>query len=186
MTVRELSERVAHYCDEKQVEEEDYFFTVLNGAVCEITARFPEVASVAVSCTRDSQTLVKMREAVNDFASFSFPLARVNGVYLPDGSVICDTRLGEIILPRMEGEADLFYHRLIPRLDRDSLESKEDIGLPEEKVELVILLTAYHLLVIDDDDKADAIKTLYDEAAYHLEQRSTGVYIPYRSVDGWA
>lgn len=187
MKLSEFSERVAHYCDEQQVEDEDYFLTVLNGVVRQIAERFPEVASVSVTCTGNSQTLVKMREAVDDFASFSFPPARVNGVYLPDGQVLLDTRLGEIIIrDGVSGTADIFYNRSMPRLDRDSLEKNVDIPLDEEKTELAILLAAYRLLIIDEDSKANAIKVLYDEAAYRLESRSTGVYAGYQSADGWA
>lgn len=187
MRLSDFSERVAHYCDEKQVEDEDYFLTVLGGVIREVAERFPEVASVSVAFGGNSQTLVKMRDAVLDFASFSFPPVRVSGVYLPDGSFVLDTRLGEILLNcRGSGVAEIFYNRAMPRIDRDSLEEDIELPLEDEKVELAILLAAYRLLVVDEDDKANKIKALYDEAAYRLEERRSGVFMGYQSSDGWA
>jgi hypothetical protein len=185
MRIGEFAERVAHYCDEKQVEDEDYFLTVLSGVLREIAERFPEVASVTVPLNENCQTLVKMREAVLDFASFSFPPARVSGVYLPDGAFILDARLGEILFRCGGDHVEIFYNRAMPLLDHDSLEEDIEIPLEDEKVELAILLAAYRLLIIDEDGKANAIKVLYDEAAYRLENRSNGVFVGYRSVDGW-
>lgn len=187
MTLEEFSERVAHYCDEKQIEDEDYFLTAVNGAIREIAQRFPEVEVLKISCVKDSQTAVKMREAVDDFASFSLPPVRVNGVYLPDGCPLLDTRLGEIVIPEgYEGEAEIFYNRAMPRLDRDFMESGTEIPLEDDKVELAILLVAYRLLIIDEDRKAASVKVLYDEAAYRLEERASGVTVGFRCLDGWA
>lgn len=186
MRIGELSERVANYCDEKNVEESEYFLTVLNGVIREVAERFPEVASKTVSLQTNCQTLVKMREAVHDFASFSFPPARVCGVYLPDGAFTLDTRLGEILFRCGGNEAEIFYNLAMPNLDLDSLKDDIEIPLEEEKAELVVLLCAYRLLIIDEDGKADAIKRLYDEAAYRLEDRQSGVFEGYRSCDGWA
>ena len=187
MTLKDFSERVAHYCDEAQVENEDYFFTVLGGVLFEIAERFPEVSYTTVTIQDDSQTTVKMSSLVQDFASFSFPPLRANGVYLPDGCAIFDTRLGEVIFPAgTRGTAEIFYNRALKRPDRDDFEQDEAIPLSDDKVELAILLAAYRLLVIDEDKKASAIKMIFDEAAYRLEARGAGVYSGFQSVDGWA
>lgn len=187
MTLEEFSERVAHYCDESKVENEDYFFTVLGGVLYEIAERFPEVSYTTVTITEDSQTTVKMSSLVQDFASFSFPPLRANGEYLPDGCASFDTRLGEVIFPYgTRGTVDIFYNRAMQRPDRDDFERAAEIPLSDEKVELAILLAAYRLLIIDEDKKASAIKVLYDEAAYRLEVRGAGIFRGFRSVDGWA
>ena len=93
MTLKDFSERVAHYCDEAQIENEEYFFTVLGGVLIEIAERFPEVSYTTVTIQDDSQTTVKMSSLVQDFASFSFPPLRARdirhpfgGGYIPSGN----------------------------------------------------------------------------------------------------
>ena len=188
MTFEELSEQVAHYCDENQLESEEFFLTTLNGVLAELLERFPEVSRRTVTVkTGDSQTTVNMREATEDFASFSDPSLRVNGEFLPIGHPLVDARLGEVIIPRgFEGEIDIYYNKKAPRLNFSDLERNIELPLPDEKAELAVLLTAYRLLVIDEDKKASWVKGLYDEAAYRLESRATGVSAGFRSVDGWA
>lgn len=187
MKLEEFSERVAHYCDESQVENVDFFLTVLNGVFCEVLERFPEVASVTVTRDENSQPTVKMLDLDDDFASFSFPPLRKNGVYLPDGCAVFDTRLGEIRFAReVTGEIEILYNRKVHRMNLDDLEDGGEIPLPNDKLELCILLAAYRLLVIDEDRKAGAIKQLYDEAAYVMENRRADVAEGYRILDGWA
>ena len=188
MTFDELSERVAHYCDENQVENEEYFLTTLNGALAELLERFPEVVRKTVSFGEtNSQTFVNMNETTEDFASFSNPSLRVNGEFLPIGHPLVDARLGEVTIPRgFEGEIDIYYNKRAPRLNFSDMERNIEIPISDEKAELVILLIAYRLLVIDEDKKASWVKALYDEASYRFETRMTGVSAGYRSVDGWA
>ena len=187
MTLKEFSERVANYCDETEIENEDNFYTVLGGVLFEIAQRFPEVASVKLDPSVYSQTTVNMRKIVSDFASFSFPPLRVNGVYLPDGCASFDTRLGEIIFHEaVSGMVEVMYHRAARRMTRDDAEEGVEIPLSDELVELAVLLAVYRLLVIDEDEKADYVKKIYDEAAMRIEAARHGVYAGHRIVDGWS
>lgn len=188
MTFREFSERVAHYCDEQQLEDENYFITTLNGVVREVAERFPEVKCATVTHTAaEPRAIIKMAEKTDDFASFSYPPLRINGEYLPLGHPMIDARVGEVIIPDgYVGEIEIFYNRALKRVTLEDLESDGEIPLDDDRAELAILLVAYRLLIIDEDGKAAAVKSLYDEAAYRLETRYRGVSVGFRSVDGWA
>jgi hypothetical protein len=182
MTVSEFSERVAHYCDELQVEEDNYFFTTLNGVILEIAERFPVVASVKVTKDRtNSQTVVNMRELVSDFASFSTPAFRADEVS-PCGRPLVDARMGEINFPlAATGSYTIYYNKKIPSVTRDTA----DIPFEGERLELLILGTAYRLLTIDADYNAAArVKLLYDEYAARLDERKS-TPIGFVDVTGW-
>ena len=182
MTVSEFSERVAHYGDEKRVEDNDYFFTTLNGAIIDIALRFPIVGSVMVELNGKSQTAVNMNELVEDFASFSRPafLAEEDPSH---ARVIVDGRVGKITFPEdATGCYTIFYNKKIPTVDRDTV----DIPFDGERLELLILGVAYRLLTIDESyDAAKSVKAMYDEIAYRMERAVRGAKTPTRDVYGW-
>lgn len=182
MTLDELKEEVAHYCDEEQVENEGYFFTAVNGVIKEILQRFPIVRCYTHRLERkDSQTTVNMDELVDDFASFSTP-AYTAETYPPAAPLI-DGRCGQVIFPSgCEGEIRVYYNKKIPSLDRDS----DNVPFEGERLQLLILGTAYRLLLIDESyDAAKSVKTLYDETAYFLESNKRGADMRVKDVTGW-
>lgn len=182
MTLSEFSERVAHYGDEKHVEDEDYFYTALNGAASEIAVRFPTVEAVNVELDGNSQTAVNMSELVSDFASFSRPAVLAE----EDPScarVTVDGRVGRVIFPKdAYGRYTIFYNKKIPTVDRDT----DDVPFEGERLELLILGVAYRLLTIDESyDAAASVKKMYDESAYRMERAARGLSAPTRDVYGW-
>ena len=183
MKVSEFSERVAHYCDELQIEEENYFYTAINGVILEISERFPIVASVRYTQERtNSRTAVNMNALVADFASFSTPAFTADGVS-PYGCPITDARTGQIIFPAYtEGEYTIYYNQKIPTVTRDTA----DVPFEGERLELLILGVAYRLLTIDADYNAAAtVKRLYDEYAARLDERRSGAMMRVQNVTGW-
>ena len=182
MTLKELSERVAHYCDEQQVEEENFFYTAVNGVMLEIAERFPRVASVRYNKSySDSQTAVNINELVSDFASFSTPAVRSGG-YSPKGHPTVDARTGEIIFAGgTEGEFIIYYNKKESTVTRDT----EEIELDSERLELLVLGVAYRLLTIDADYNAAAyVKAHYEEYAARLAERYSAP-ISFVDVNGW-
>ena len=182
MKVSEFSERVAHYCDELQIEEENYFYTAINGVILEIAERFPVVASVRYKNEHSySQTAVNMNGLVSDFASFSTPAITADE-NSPYGRPFTDARTGEVIFPACaEGEYTIYYNTKIPTVTRDTAE----IPFEGERLELLILGTAYRLLTIDADYNAAAVvKRLYDEYAARLDERKSAP-IRFENVTGW-
>lgn len=182
MTLSEFSERVAHYCDELQIEEENYFYTAVNGVILEISERFPLVESIRhTQEPSDSQTLVNMK-LTEDFASFSTPAFTACGVS-PYGRPSLDARMGQIIFPPfVDGEYTFYYNKKIPLVTRDTSE----VPFEGERLELLILGTAYRLLTIDADYNAAAVvKRLYDEYAMRLDLRRSGTDMHVQNVTGW-
>lgn len=182
MTVQEFSERVAHYCDELQIEEENYFYTAVNGVILEIAERFPVVGRVEFTKEQAySQTAVNVAELVPDFASFSTPAFKADG-NSPCGRPYVDARTGEIIFPAEAlGSYTIYYNKKIPTVTRDT----ENIPFDGERLELLILGTAYRLLTIDADYNAAAVvKRLYDEYAVKLDERNSAP-IGFVDVTGW-
>lgn len=182
MTISEFSERVAHYGDEKHIEDEDYFLTALNGVISEIALRFPLVGSVSVELTGNSQTAVNMNELLSDFASFSRPAFLAEEDPSP-ARVIVDGRLGTLIFPsEATGRYTIFYNKKIPSVNRDTA----DIPFEGDRLELLILGVAYRLLTIDESyDAASRVKAIYDENAYRLERMRHDSGVPMRDVYGW-
>lgn len=181
MTVKDFTERVAHYCDELQLEEDNYFYTAVNGALLEILERFPIVESVEIS-NDGSSKVVKMSELVSDFASFSTPAFKADE-YFPGARPIVDGRTGTIsFIDGSEGGYTIFYNKRVPAIDRDT----EEMSIDGEREELLILGTAYRLLLIDADYNAAAhVKALYDEYAARLDTRLNYSEIPIRNITGW-
>lgn len=183
MTVQDFSEAVAHYCDEEQIENESYFYTVLNGVLLEILKRFPIVKSYIYELkASDSQTVVNMKELVDDFASFSTP-AFSAAVNCPTSRPHVDGRLGQLIFGSgPKRNYIIFYNQRIPTVTRDTV----DIPLENERLELLILGTAYRLLTIDESyDAAATVKRLYDEAAYTLDIYERQNDMPITDAYGW-
>lgn len=182
MNVKEFSERVAHYCDELQIEEESYFYTVINGALLEVTERFPVVGSHRYEIGRsNSQTIVNMNELVPDFASFSTPAVKADE-NSPNGRPFTDARTGEIIfLAGDEGVYTIYYNKRIPPVTRDTVE----LPLDGERLELLILGVAYRLLTIDADyNAASYVKMIYEEYAARIDERKESP-ICFENVTGW-
>lgn len=182
MTLEEFKESVAHYCDEEQLENENYFFTAVNGVLKEILTRFPIVESYNYELLRtDSQTAVKMDKLVDDFASFSTPAFKAD--FLPPAVPLIDGRFGEIVFPKWtEGVCKIYYNKKIPPVNRDTL----NVPIEDERLELLILGTAYRLLLIDESyDAAKSVKTMYDETAYFIESNMKGADMRVRDVTGW-
>lgn len=182
MTLEEFKESVAHYCDEEQLENENYFFTAVNGVLREILTRFPIVKSYEYELLRtDSQTTVKMDGLVDDFASFSTPAFKAD--FLPPVAPLIDGRLGEMVFPEwVEGKCRIYYNKKIPTVNRDTL----DVPIEDERLELLTLGTAYRLLLIDESyDAAKSVKTMYDETAYFMESNMKGADVRVKDVTGW-
>ena len=183
MTVEEFSEAVAHYCDEEEIENESYFYSVLNGVLLEILKRFPMVKSCLYEIeASNSQTIVNMKELVSDFASFSSPAYSAEYDY-PTSRPLVDGRLGQLIFGSgPKRKYTIFYNQRIPTVTRDTV----DVPLENERLELLILGTAYRLLTIDESyDAAVTVKRLYDEAAYALDVYERKNDMPIRDVYGW-
>ena len=183
MTVDEFAQRVAHHCDELQIESEDYFYTALNSALCSVLAEFPIVKSVEYEhVASNSQTIVKMSSLARDFASFSSP-AILAEIPIPGVRPMVDGRLGQILFPAdAEGKFTIFYNEAIPTVTRNT----KTIPVEGERLELLVLQVAYRLLLIDESyDAAAGVKRIYDETAAIIRQGQYKSDIAVKDIYGW-
>lgn len=184
MTVKELKEAVAHNMDEEQIEEESYFYTAINSAVAEILARFPIVKSITYTPEySESYTSVIMAELTDDYATFSNPVFEGTELYSPNGRPIVDGRLGTVTFPPyVEGRITIFYNAKIDRINRDTV----DVPFNGDRLELLILGTAYRLLATDDSaEAAKSVRERYETLAAYLKERDYGRDIQITDVYGW-
>ena len=144
---------------------------------------YSEILSSDVADIPDGNGLteIDVRERIRDFGGFASLVTDSSGA--PIRSAILSD--GKITLPSdYSGEINLTYRRL-PRLPTLT-EPDAQIDVPREYEPLLPLLTAFYVLLDDEDEKAEIYKKAYTEALGCIKgAKYSASGLGYKDVNGW-
>ncbi len=182
MTGRELYKAVAALGYQTSLEFDGNFFAAANIALCSVSRVTSEKKSVFVNINDDACGFIDMLLVTDDFDSFSsFPVKELEKgkEYTVEGS----SKI--VFLKKINREGVTVEYKKRPTLiSYDNFDM--DIDIYPALSDLLVLLTAFYVLLDDDPDKAMVYFTRYNEEAERaIRSIRSDLYESVINVTGW-